>query len=315
MLALLSYGEVLIDFLPLNTQPISYAPLAGGAPANVAVAYSKLGGDSYFAGGLSSDHFGQVLLNELQSNGVNTSNSAIIDNTNTAIVLVNLDSDGERSFNFYRNNTADTLYNQSHIASIDWSNIGIFHLCSNTMTTDDMHKSTMLTLSNAKENNVLVSFDVNLRHQLWPDLSLLPKRIEAGIKYSDIVKMSRDEALYLAKQNNLELDEYLQVILSFDVKVIVITDGAEAVQVLTQNFTTTVAVPNITAVDTTGAGDSFIAGFLFYLAEHLKQGESIIQAIADKSYIINAIHFASKCGAYTCQTKGAFAAMPLFEQL
>lgn len=89
MFSLLCYGEVLVDFLP-NENGESYYPLAGGAPANVAVAFAKLGGESYFAGSISNDNFGEMLFQALTKNNVNSEYVCRVEQANTAVVLVSL---------------------------------------------------------------------------------------------------------------------------------------------------------------------------------------------------------------------------------
>lgn len=315
MFSLLSYGEVLVDFLP-NSSEGTYRPLAGGAPANVAVAFTKLGGNSYFAGGISNDDFGAFLMQQLQQEGVNTSYVNTVKNANTAIVLVTLDSAGERSFNFYRDNTADMQYGKKQLDKIHWQDIIIFHYCSNTLTSDKTHNNTLYALERAKANNTLISFDVNLRQQLWTDLSLLPVRVETCIKASDIVKLSKDEALYLAKIKHLGLQEYVSYLLSLGAKLIVITDGPNAVQVACSSYSLMINVPKITAVDTTAAGDSFIASFLFSLSQQAKLNQqNLFSALENQPLVSSAVLFASKCGALTCQRLGAFSALPAISEL
>jgi fructokinase len=318
MLSLLSYGEVLVDFLPTSVNDPSYIPLAGGAPANVAVAYAKLGGTSYFAGGISEDNFGNMLIQELENEGVNTNFVKIIEDANTALVLVSLDSSGERTFNFYRHNTADTQYGISQVDNINWQNIGFFHFCSNTLTSQPMYSDTLYAITSAKKNNVLISFDVNLRQQLWQDLSVLMYRVEACIAESDIIKLSKDEARYLANIKQVDVESYINFILTLGPKLIVITDGPNAVQVTCDSFTVLVDVPRISPVDTTGAGDSFISGFLFSLAQSVEENENIntlFDVIKQRDYISAAVLFGSKCGAFTCQKKGAFTALPSLTDL
>jgi len=316
MFSLLSYGEVLVDFLP-NGSEGSYCPLAGGAPANVAVAFAKLGGNSYFAGGISNDDFGVMLKHQLEFEGVNTSYVNTVENANTAIVLVTLDSSGERSFNFYRNDTADMFYGQCQVDKINWQDIDIFHFCSNTLTSEAMHNNTLYFIGCAKSNKVLISFDVNLRQQLWGDLSSLPARVEACIKESDIVKLSKEEALYLASIKNVDLQAYVSYMLSLGANFIVITDGANAVQVTYGNYYSTIIdVPNITAVDTTAAGDSFIASFLFSLSQQVATNNlSLVDTLDNKVLTASAALFASKCGALTCQKIGAFSALPSINEV
>ena len=313
MLSLLSYGEVLVDFLPSSINNPSYIPLAGGAPANVAVAYAKLGGTSYFAGGISEDDFGNMLVQQLEHEGVNTAFVKRIPNSNTALVFVSLDNSGERTFNFYRHNTADMKYKKAHINHINWQNLGIFHYCSNTLTNESMYNNTLYAIKQAKANNIVISFDVNLRQQLWHELTLLPERVEACIKKSDIIKLSRDEAEYLAEIRQVTIESYINFILTLGTKLIVITDGPNAVQVTCKSFTVLIDVPKISPLDTTGAGDSFISGFLFSLVQSVEENEEVntlFDVIEQHDPIYAAVLFGSKCGAFTCQKKGAFTALP-----
>ena len=318
MLSLLSYGEVLVDFLPSSVNNPSYIPLAGGAPANVAVAYAKLGATGYFAGGISEDNFGTMLLQTLEDEGVNTAFVKRVKEANTALVLVSLDESGERTFNFYRHNTADTQYGKTQVDEINWPSVGIFHYCSNTLTNESMYDETLYALENAKANNVVISFDVNLRQQLWHDLTLLPERVETCIQKSDIIKLSKDEAEYLANIKQVDVESYINFILTLGAKLIVITDGPNAVQVSCDSFSVLVDVPKISPIDTTGAGDSFISGFLFSLAQAVEENENLntlFDVIEQREHISTAVLFGSKCGAFTCLKKGAFTALPKITDL
>jgi fructokinase len=291
--------------------------MAGGAPANVAVAYAKLGSFSYFAGGISTDNFGVMLKQQLENEGVKTDYVNEIEQSNTALVLVSLDAEGERSFNFYRQETADTRYEKAQIDNINWQDIGIFHFCSNTLTNTAMNSSTLYALKKAKLNNTILSFDVNLRQQLWSDLSLLPKRVLTAIKLSDVVKFSKEEAEYLALQEQTDYQKYITHLISLGVKLIIVTDGSDKVQAISEKFSKFISVPIIKAIDTTAAGDSFIAGFLYSLAEQVKQdhSSSLIKSFTNVDKVTSAVLFAAKCGAYTCQKKGAFAALPSIDDI
>ena len=133
MLSVSSFGEVLIDLIPNDDG--SLTPYVGGAPANVAAAVAKLGGDSCFIGGISHDGFGLKIRACLEQLGVRYHHSLLVKNK-TALVAVSLDGDGERSFEFYRDNTADLSVNSSKLAKLDWSATDIFHFCSNTLVED-----------------------------------------------------------------------------------------------------------------------------------------------------------------------------------
>lgn len=318
MLSLLSYGEVLVDLLPASADDLSYTPLAGGAPANVAVGYAKLGGTSYFAGGISEDNFGRMLMQQLENEGVNTNYVKKIPDSNTALVLVSLDNAGERTFNFYRHNTADTQYGRAQIDEMHWQGVGVFHYCSNTLTNESMYEDTLYAIEKAKANKIVISFDVNLRQQLWQDLTILPYRVEACFNKSDIVKLTKDEAEFLARFRQINIESYLSYILSLGVKLIVITDGENAIQVTCASFSAMFDVPKISPIDTTCAGDSFISGFLYFLAKTVTDNENLktlFDVIKQREQVSSAVIFGSKCGAFTCQTKGAFTALPKLSEL
>lgn len=315
MHTLLSFGEALIDFIPADNNATQYLPMPGGAPANVAVAYSKLGGCSFFAGGLSKDNLGQKLSNDLTQFGVNQDFVELRDES-TALVLVTLDSDGERSFNFYRENTADTQYSIDTLKLIDWPDMDIMHFCSNTLTTELMYQNTEFALKKAKESNTLVSFDVNVRAQLWQENSYLIERVEAAVQHANLVKVSKEEAEYLARLASVPYPAYLQKLLCLGPKLIIITDGPNEIKLLSNDFETQAQVPTINAVDTTAAGDSFIAGFLKAISELSRQDEkSLLEGVCNKELVRNAALFGAQCGAVTCQAKGAFASLPTPELL
>lgn len=308
-----SFGEVLIDMLP--TEGGKFIPMAGGAPANVAVAVAKLGGNSYFLGGLSTDNMGQLLKKELNSNNVDTSFAAIKSNK-TAIVLVTLDPEGERSFEFYRDNTADLAYNENDLAQVNWHKGGILHLCSNTLCTEHDHQLSLNAVSQAKASEMTVCIDVNLRLNLWskPEIPNLLPRFEQVTQYTDIVKLSHEELEWLAQSKQMSTSEYLSYLNSGKIKLVLITNGRNEIRAITQTSEQIITPPQAKAVDTTGAGDSFIGGFLFQLAS--ETSASTRQTVFDQPELINKfVQFASRCGAHTVTAKGAFAAMPTLNEL
>ncbi|WP_462172809.1 PfkB family carbohydrate kinase [Pseudoalteromonas xiamenensis] len=109
-MSLVCFGEVLIDFLSDGKTPESFTKYAGGAPANVAVAASKLGVKSAFCGMVGDDMFGHFLLDELERLGVDTQYCKMTNEAKTALAFVSLDQQGERSFSFYRPPAADSTF-------------------------------------------------------------------------------------------------------------------------------------------------------------------------------------------------------------
>ena len=111
---IVSFGEMLIDFVPtVSGVSLAEAPgflkAPGGAPANVAIAVTKLGGKSAFVGKLGDDEFGRMLAGILKDNGVGIDGIKFDQGARTALAFVTLRADGEREFMFYRNPSADML--------------------------------------------------------------------------------------------------------------------------------------------------------------------------------------------------------------
>jgi len=168
------FGEALIDFLMINVTPQEelhlpeFRQYPGGAPANAAVAVAKLGGNAKFAGQVGDDTFGQFLADSLQAYGVDTQFLERHPQAKTALAFVSLDHTGERSFSFYRDASADVIFNKDQILPSWFDNNAMIHFCSNTLTTDDIADCTKHLIAQAQQHQSFISFDVNLRHNLWP---------------------------------------------------------------------------------------------------------------------------------------------------
>lgn len=314
MTKLLSLGELLIDMLPQDSQNSAYLPIPGGAPANVAVGYAKLGGKAAFCGGMGDDYFAKQLTNALEQYNVDTEYLFTIEGAQTAMVIVSLDESGERSFNFYRHQTADLLLTNEHLKRINWDKLSTLHFCSNTLTNTAIAKTTVCALKQAKNNQKIVSFDVNLRYSLWQNSNDIEQNVHACYAYCDIVKLSRDELNFLATQRQQSADAYLQSLLELGVKLVFLTDGPAPATVYHNVFTLSEAAPTITAVDTTSAGDAFIAGVLYYL-NHSDNAVPLTDKLNDESIVKKALHFGLRCGSKACLAKGAFPALPTQQTL
>lgn len=314
MTKLLSLGELLIDMLPQDSQNSAYLPIAGGAPANVAVGYAKLGGKAAFCGGMGDDYFAKQLSKSLEQYKVSTEYLFTIKDSQTAVVIVSLDETGERSFNFYRHNTADLLLTSVHLSHIKWDELSTLHFCSNTLTNPAIANTTVCALKLAKNNHKLVSFDVNLRYSLWQNSNDIEHNVHACYAYCDIVKLSRDELNFLAEQTQQSPDDYLQSILNIGVKLVFLTDGPAPAMVYHKGFILNESAPIINAVDTTSAGDAFIAGVLYYL-NHTDENSSLIEKINNEHLVKHALSFGLRCGSKACLAKGAFPALPTLQEV
>lgn len=308
------FGEALIDFL--NTGSRAEGPIAipdfrqfpGGAPANVAVAIGKLGGEAAFAGQVGNDTFGHFLKASLETYQVDTSSLLLHPTAKTALAFVFLDADGERSFEFFRDNSADMLLTPLDVKDKWFMGSSIFHFCSNTLTAENIAATTRHAIAKARKQGCIVSFDVNLRHNLWANGKADAQAVTACFEHVDVIKVSKEELDYLSPAGERAFVEFA---IGQGVKVILITDGGNAIKVLAKGIYSEITPPKANVVDTTAAGDAFTGGFLFALA----QEDDLRKSLASQERLEALVLFASRCGAFTVERQGAFTALPTIEDL
>lgn len=311
-MSLVCFGEVLIDFLSDGKQPESFTKYAGGAPANVAVAATKLGLPSSFCGMLGQDMFGDFLKKELTSLGVNTQYCLFTDKAKTALAFVSLDDNGERSFSFYRPPAADLLFKVDDFQHSMFTKHSILHVCSNSLTERSIYQSTIYALTQAKKADMICSFDMNLRENLWPTLRHANERIWHVISLCDIVKLSKEELVFLNKKSHPDADicTTITAVLDANVACLLVTDGGANINYYTQTYHAKVLPPSTKVVDTTAAGDAFIGGFLSRIALRCDNNKQLKSLVAQQVAIESAIKFAAKAGAHAVSQYGAFSSLP-----
>jgi len=306
---LISFGEVLVDQIKVITGSPAIS-FAGGAPANVAACYAKLGGKSFFIGGMATDDKAKFLLEELNKVGVNTDFVKVFPNSKTATAIVTLDNNNERSFEILRDATADTLFKKEHLDEHIFKQSLFFHFCSNTLTEQMLYETTLSAVDLARHNDMLVCFDVNLRFDLWSSQTMIEKRVSSFITSCDIIKMSLEELDFLASQAGKSHDEYILRCIDSGVSLVLVTDGKNPIICKTATTLINITPPSIIVEDSTGAGDAFIGSFLWYLGKNISDKKDFLDFLASEKRLKEALKFSAICGAITCKTKGAFAALP-----
>ncbi len=307
MLKLHAFGEVLIDFLQNPAEPAQFQRFAGGAPANVAVAFSRLGGKAAFIGMLGQDMFGDFLLQSLTEHHVETGFCQRTNDAKTALAFVALDQHGERHFSFYRPPAADLLFRAANFQAACFTADSIFHICSNSLTEQAISETTFYGLQQARAAGALISVDANLRHNLWPDGAADRELVTRALLQADVVKLSDDELAYLAMGNE---SAYCQQLLAAGVKWLVVTAAGAPVRSYTAQGELQLAVPTIKVVDTTAAGDAFVAGWLLQLAQRLDAEHALVDLLRSNEWQSAILQFAIRCGAFACQRAGAFPSLP-----
>ncbi|KAL4557138.1 hypothetical protein LXL04_035309 [Taraxacum kok-saghyz] len=295
------FGEMLIDFVPsIAGVSLAEAPdfkkAPGGAPANVAVGISRLGGSSAFIGKVGDDEFGHMLADVLKENKVDNSGMRFDQNARTALAFVTLRSDGEREFMFYRNPSADMLFRESELDLNLIKQASIFHFGSISLIDEPIKSTHLAAMAIAKKSGSILSYDVNLRLPLWPSEDAARQGIMSIWDQADIIKVSEDEITFLTGGDN-----------PYDDKVVLNKLFHQNLKLLLQ-FRGRVAGVKVKPVDTTGAGDAFVGGILSKLALDTN-------LYKDEARLREALLFANACGALVVTKKGAIPAMPTKDEV
>lgn len=313
------FGEALIDMLSnkvngdTTTEHETFTQFAGGAPANVSVALAKLGGNSYFCGMLGRDPFGDFLHHSLLEHGVKTDYVLLTDKAKTALAFVSLDQQGERTFSFYRPPSADLCFTRDDFQMQWFEQTAIFHFCSNSLTEPGIQEATQAGIALAKKNHSLVSFDVNLRKNLWPQQSDPFGVIWSVMSGVDVLKVSKEELEFLCANQTSE--QTIDRLLQCGCQLIVISDGGNPLRWITSKMQGEIDPPQVNMVDATAAGDAFVGGLLFKLQCFFENKGDLVALLNHKSELCNILRFACACGAHAASLYGAFPSLPSLSSL
>lgn len=313
---LASIGEALIDFIPDISgcefdDVTGFSPRVGGAPANVCGAFARLGGKAKMFTQLGDDPFGRKILRELDREGIDVSAIRLTKKANTALAFVSLGADGNRTFSFYRKPSADMLMSEDNLSEEEFDNLYALHFCSVSLGDFPMKKAHQIAIEIAECKNAIVSFDPNLRFQLWEDTEKLKKVVNDFIPKADIIKLSDEELYFITGE--IKIENALPKLFTGNVKMVVFTCGSEGAYAFTKNAKAFSPSQKVKAIDTTGAGDGFIGSFLWKLKQYNITRESL-EAVTEKT-LLSLLEFSNKFCAISVQSQGAVNSYPTAEEM
>lgn len=302
-------GELLIDMVGVDHKGlkngVQFEKKAGGAPANVAAAITRMGESAAFMGQIGTDYFGQFLKEMLDK--LNIDSSLCSFSGNTTIALVGIDENGERNFNFLRGCDGDYSFNA--IDSSKLNSDDILHFGSATgLLEGELKKTYYALLDLAKQKKMFISFDPNYRDALISKRQL-PQFIQdcrVFIASADFVKMSDEEAQMIS--GKMDMDEAVKAIHELGAKTVAVTLGAKGTYLSVLGKHTIVDSIAIKQVDSTGAGDAFVGALLSRITQSGKRQFSF-----DEWQMMT--RFANCVGAMTCTKHGAIDAIPTLDQV
>lgn len=297
-------GEALIDFVSMDIGKTlkatdGFIKKAGGAPANVAAAISKLGAEAYFCGTVGDDAFGGFLEDTLNNNNINTELLFKIKN-NTTFAFVSLMENGEMDFEFARD--ADECLTFDMISD-RLEEFDLYHFGSATAFMGGNLKDTYFKLKEyAKSNNKIISFDANYRESLFGNnKEEFIKCCKEFIVDSNIVKLSEEEAKLISGIEDIK--EASQYIVNLGCENLMVTLGKEGTLLSNREKQILIKTKEVKMKDATGAGDAFIGAVI---AQILNEPGKSMEKIVEMANLV---------GGITKTKLGALESIPTWDEV
>jgi fructokinase len=259
-------GELVIDLVPApgaDGQP-GFAPKPGGAPGNVAVGVSRLGGRAAMLSKVGEDAFGRLLIRTLEANGVDASGVLTTREGNTSLAVVTVDAEGDRDFLLYRKGCAESTYPPEELVAETIAGSRILHVGSLFLDQPLCGAAQRLAVRVAREAGALVSVDVNLRPSLWPSAEAMRAIALEAADCADILKVSDEELRMMAQTADLE--EALARLDRPGRKLTAVTFGSAGALLAAGRLRARGPGFVVRVADTVGCGDAFMASLLADIA-------------------------------------------------
>ncbi len=298
---ILSCGEALIDMLPrVSTQgEAAFAPYAGGAVFNTAIALGRLGAPSAFFSGVSTDMLGEILADTLTASKVDTQYLARSGRPTTVafVKLVN----GQATYAFYDEGTAGRMLSTDQLPSLPADVDTLFF--GGISLVNDPAASTYEALQARESATRVTMIDPNIRPGfIAGQEDSYRARIERMIARADIVKLSDEDLHWLMGDG--DLTALARQIVAKGPKVVFITEGAAGARAVTATQDRFVAAQKVTVADTVGAGDTFNAGVLASLHAAGALTKAGVAALSDGA-LDAALSLGTRSAAITVSRPGA----------
>jgi fructokinase len=294
--AIVTVGENLVDVF--NAGAGSPLAVPGGGPFNVARTIARLGQTSIFLSGTSNDAYGQMLRRTLKDDGVVLLPSDPVDRP-TSLANVELSDEGPR-YNFHLDGTAafevDINVADAQLAAV--GDVAALYVGTLGLLVEPMASTCEHVVLSAPPTTLVV-LDPNCRPSAISDEIRYRTLLDRLFSRSDVVKVSTEDLDYLAPM--IPIDQAARSVLAKGATYVVVTDGPRYVRVFTQGDSMTVDVPEVDVIDTVGAGDALVGGFLAWWVGHgLRRTE-----LANEELVRSAIEAAVVIASSTCARRGA----------
>lgn len=301
-------GAALIDLLTIenNDDGLSYKCCPGGSIAIFLAAAALQGSNCAYLGAVGKDTFGIEIKKALEKNKVDCTGMSMLEKYNTPCSVVTNSDNGERSFIFYRNETAYAHYLREHIRFDILEKAKVLHITSFALSAEKTYSSILKCIVYSKKNGSLISFDVNWRENVWnDDYETASYRIFKIISLTDILKVSEEELRIWGNKGDEGDKACAEKLLSMGPKLIVVTYGEKGSGYFSRNTHGFVATNQVAAIDTTGAGDCFFGVFMH---EFLRRKIDLTNIRTES--LAEAIRIGNIAAGYSVSIKGGIPSLP-----
>ncbi|MGC9446940.1 carbohydrate kinase family protein [Cereibacter johrii] len=297
---ILCCGEALIDMLPRETiaGEAAFAPYAGGAVFNTAIALGRLGAPVGFFSGLSTDLFGVQLAETLAASGVETDLCARSDRP-TTLAFVRL-TNGQASYAFYDENTAGRLLATADLPALPDRVSTLFF--GGISLVNEPAAATFEALMAREAVGRVTMLDPNIRPGFIADETAYRARIGRMIALADILKLSDEDLHWLEGPG--EIPTLARGLLARGPKLVLVTEGAAGARAITATQDRFCAATPVQVADTVGAGDTFNAGILAALHEAGALSGSALASLSPET-LDAALSLGTRAAAVTVSRPGA----------
>lgn len=321
-------GEILVDWVSTTVgaeldEAATFTKAPGGAPANTAVGLARQGVKTGFIGRVSDDEFGRWLKSVLHKDNIDTTLTVSDAEAQTRMAYVVTTKTGDRKLaEFTKVACADVRLSEKDLDQKVFSQAKVLHFGSISLIGSPAREATEKAVQMARENNMVVSYDPNVRLGLWSSPQACKDAILATLKWADIIKINEDELEFLTGSREHEKADELRK--AHDLPVLIITLDSRGAYVSTKEGGKVVPGFKVKLVEATGAGDGFNSGVITGLLplvtneEQLKKfsgkRRELIQSI-DLNTLTQIITRANAIGALTCTRPGAIPALPTTQEI
>lgn len=301
----LTYGDAFVDYIATTKNNDLFDLYLGGATVNVSAGVSRLGVPSAFITITGDDEISSFFCQALQAEGVDLTHSIKRPEKRISGVYIHLTEANDRVFASYDNETPDLQVTADELTGEAFESASLFHFCSGTLFHPEARETTAQALELAKSHDVICSYDVNIRPLRWESEELCRQTVLRFLPQADILKLTVEELLFLMEADSLEAG--IESLKKYRLPVVFVTDGEHGTHAVFQEETIHVPVVPVQPVDTTGAGDAFMAGIIRHV--HLNGMPK------NQQQLVACAGFGNKLGALCATRAGAITAMPRSEDM